>query len=164
VGDKISNTENAVGSALGGLLLGNTIANRLTGGDGNDTLKDQHGNDTLIGGVGTDSLRGGVGNDSFDFSAALSTGVDIILDCATGDKIRFDNRFFTKFTVAGALSAANFRASTTGNAADSNDYILYQTDTGFLFYDGDGSGAGAKVQIATLNNFAVVAGNDFTII
>ncbi|KQW31884.1 hypothetical protein ASE36_06635 [Rhizobium sp. Root274] len=43
---------------------GNELANRITGGAGNDTLSGGIGNDTLIGGLGNDSLDGGAGNDT----------------------------------------------------------------------------------------------------
>ena len=39
----------------------------------------------------------------------------------------------------------------SGTASDGNDFVLYETDTGKLFYDADGNGAGAAVQIATLS-------------
>jgi len=45
-----------------------------------------------------------------------------------------------------------FRASATGLAADSNDYVLYNTTTGALLYDTDGSGGGTAVQFATLTS------------
>jgi Ca2+-binding RTX toxin-like protein len=69
---------------------------------------------------------------------------------------------FTKLSVTGVLAAANFRANTTGTAADANDYIVYETDTGLLFYDADGSGAGAALLIATLTGLpALTAGDIF---
>ena len=53
-------------------------------------------------------------------------------------------------SVADPLALPNFRAAVGGDAADTNDYVLYDTATGNLFYDADGSGAGAKVLFATL--------------
>ncbi|MGO4706153.1 hypothetical protein AB4072_10335 [Microvirga sp. 2MCAF38] len=35
-------------------------------------------------------------------------------------------------------------------AKDANDYIIYDNKKGILYYDADGSGSGAAVQIATL--------------
>jgi serralysin len=44
-------------------VIGNAVANSLTGNNGNDRLEGRQGNDTLFGGVGRDTLLGGDGND-----------------------------------------------------------------------------------------------------
>jgi Ca2+-binding RTX toxin-like protein len=54
-------TFNGVGNFIG---IGNTAANILTGGAGDDSLKSGGGNDTLIGGTGNDVLDGGIGADT----------------------------------------------------------------------------------------------------
>lgn len=59
---------------------------------------------------------------------------------------------FTKLAASGALSPGNFVANSTGHAVDRNDFIAYETDTGKLYYDADGSGAGAAVLVAVFNN------------
>ncbi len=41
------------------------------------------------------------------------------------------------------LSLAQFAANASGTAQDSSDRIIYETDTGKLFYDSNGSTAGA---------------------
>ena len=132
-----------------------------TPGDDNDP--GTPGNDTLNGDAGNDTLDGGAGVDVFRFSSALnaSTNVDTLRDFnVIDDKLELENSIFTKLTTTGALSSSNFRASTSGNAADSNDYVLYETDTGSLFYDADGSAAGAKVLIAKLTNLAGLTSAD----
>jgi Ca2+-binding RTX toxin-like protein len=48
------------------------------------------------------------------------------------------------------LSADNFVSGVGPSAAGANDFILYDTATGELFYDADGSGAGAAVKFAVL--------------
>ncbi|MDJ0736010.1 MAG: M10 family metallopeptidase C-terminal domain-containing protein [Nostocaceae cyanobacterium] len=55
--------ENAIGGAGNDTLIGNNVANSLSGGFGNDYLTGNGGNDTLIGGTGSDTLVGGSGND-----------------------------------------------------------------------------------------------------
>jgi serralysin len=52
---------------------GNELANRITGGAGNDTLSGGTGNDTLIGGLGDDILDGGIGNDAMVGGAGNDT-------------------------------------------------------------------------------------------
>ena len=46
------------------------------------------------------------------------------------------------------LATGEFKASSTGKAADSNDHILYNTTTGALYYDSDGNGPHAAVEFA----------------
>lgn len=57
-----------------------------------------------------------------------------------------------------------FRASTTGTATDNNDYILYNTTTGALLYDADGSGSGVATQFATLTTQPTITANDFAVV
>jgi Ca2+-binding RTX toxin-like protein len=134
----------------------------LDGGNGNDLLRGDFGNDVLLGGAGNDTLDGGTGNDAltggsgadrFRFAAAPgSSNRDSVKDYAVvADTIELENAIFAKLTVLGTLSASNFRASDTGLAGDAGDFVLYETDTGRLSYDADGSGPGAAVLIATLS-------------
>ncbi len=56
------NVENIVLTGLGDVdAIGNTLANALTGNDGNNILTGDAGNDILKGGGGNDRLEGGVG-------------------------------------------------------------------------------------------------------
>ena len=140
---------NGTGNALANVIVGNSGDNRITGGGGND------------------SLTGGQGADSFRFASPLngSTNVDTIRDFnPVADRIELENGIFTQLTTLGTLASTNFRANATGTAVDANDFIVYETDTGKLFYDADGSGAGAAVQIATLTGAPALAANDFFVI
>jgi Ca2+-binding RTX toxin-like protein len=58
--------ENATGASGSDTLIGNEVANRLEGGNGDDALFGGLGGDTLIGGDGDDTLDGGAGDDSLD--------------------------------------------------------------------------------------------------
>jgi Ca2+-binding RTX toxin-like protein len=49
----------------------------------------------------------------------------------------------------------------TGRASDSLDRIIYETDTGRLFFDADGSGAGGRTHFATLPEDLVLTNTDF---
>ena len=66
----------------------------------------------------------------------------------------------TIFSVIGAtLDASEF---VTGTAAqDADDYIIYNTGNGKLYYDADGNGAGSKVQIAKLTTIPTIDQDDF---
>jgi Ca2+-binding RTX toxin-like protein len=52
---------------------GNTLANRIVGGDAGDTINGNGGNDTLEGGLGNDRLDGGTGNDTLIGGAGSDT-------------------------------------------------------------------------------------------
>jgi Ca2+-binding RTX toxin-like protein len=162
-----SSAVSATGNSLANLITGNAGANTLNGGSGNDTLNGGSGNDTLTGSTGNDSLIGGAGLDTFYFNSTpnATSNTDRISDFnAADDRLLLENAVFTKLTTTGAISAANFRASTSGAAADANDYILYDTDGGQLYYDADGSGAGLRVLFATVVAGTAITAGDFWIV
>lgn len=118
--DTLISIEDASGSVLNDVLLGNGGANDLDGsfgadriegrggadvlrgGDGDDTLNGGAGSDVLFGrqGGGDDHLTGGSGDDTFDFAFvnnnSLFDGDDVVTDFsqAQGDKIA-SGVFFT---------------------------------------------------------------------
>lgn len=167
--DTLLGIENLEGSNYSDTLTGNSLANLIKGLGGNDIINTGSGNDTLIGGGGKDVLTGGTGKDAFVFSSGLnaSTNIDTIKDfLAVDDTIKLENAVFTKLTATGVLTAANFKANADGKATDGNDFILYETDTGKLFYDQDGSGAGVKVLFAVLGTAThpAITAADFVVI
>ena len=141
--------QNTGGSGLDTLLsfenlTGSSFADKLTGSGGNNVLRGLGGNDVLLGGAGNDIFV-------FDTRLSASANLDRVNDFSTvNDTIHLENAIFTRLSVVGALSSANFKSSTTGAAADANDYICYNTRTGALSYDADGNGRGAAVQFATV--------------
>ena len=137
-------------------LTGNALANSLSAGLGNDALN---------GGAGNDLLVGGIGSDAFVFNTALSAGnIDRITDFSVvDDTIRLENAIFTGLA-NGVLTAAAFVANATGLAGDASDRIIFETDTGNLFFDADGTGAAARVQFAHLNAGLALTNADFLVI
>jgi hypothetical protein len=129
----------AVGNGL--TIIGNAGPNVLTG-----TAYD----DTIVGGAGNDTLTGGNGADTFVFNAA---GKDTITDFAPGtDVLQFS---LAKFAAVGSAPGAldpNAFWSAAGAVAghDADDRIVYDTNTGILYYDVDGSGGIAAVAVAVL--------------
>ncbi|WP_442581602.1 hypothetical protein ACSBOB_06315 [Mesorhizobium sp. ASY16-5R] len=139
-------------------LIGNEFGQRVAGGAGTNIIDGKGGLDTLL---------GGAGKDYFTFTTALDavTNVDTIGDFnVVDDTIRLENAVFTALTATGALASGFFRANATGTAQDANDYIVYETDTGKLFYDADGNGAGAAIRFATLTGLPVLTAADFLVI
>lgn len=144
---------------------GNGAANRLTGNAGANTLSGLGGNDVLDGGAGNDVMTGGTGKDHFVFSTAPGgTGnIDRITDFKAGeDRIDLENAIFTALGAkTGLLSALAFAQNVKGVALRATDRIIYETDTGKLFYDADGTGAQKAVQIAKLDSNLQLKASDF---
>ena len=139
----------------------------LTGSSFNDTLTGNAGANTIVGGAGNDVLTGGAGNDTFVFDAALNsaTNVDDITDFnVAADTIVLENAIFTTIAGTGTLTAAQFVANTTGTAQGADDHIVYETDTGKLFYDSNGNAAGGATQFAQLDAGLALTNADFLII
>lgn len=137
---------------------GNTLANRITGSSGSNVLDGKAGNDWL---------SGGAGEDTFAFTTALSStkNVDTINDFTSGeDTLALSKKVFAKFAALSAVGEAQFRAEAGAQAQDADDFLLYDTNDGSLYYDADGAGAGAAVKFATLANTAEVLASDFALL
>jgi serralysin len=75
-GDTYVSIENVVGSSFGDILIGNSLANQLKGGLGNDLF---------VGGGGADAMDGGDGIDLVDYqTSALGVNVNLSTGLATG--------------------------------------------------------------------------------
>lgn len=67
-------------------------------------------------------------------------------------------------TSTGTLAAGAFQANTTGLAEDTSDRIIYETDTGKLYYDSNGSASGGSVLFAILSNKPALTEADFVVV
>ncbi|WP_445500773.1 calcium-binding protein [Microvirga sp. G4-2] len=157
--------DSLVGQTGDDTLYGGNDGDFLWGESGKDTLYGDAGDDYLLGGMNNDVLKGGTGEDWFIFDTKASTSnVDTIVDFSTTyDTIVLENAIYTRLA-AGALSSGAFWKSTTGKAHDSSDRIMYETDTGKLFYDADGTGSGAAVHFATISKNLTLTNKDFWIV
>jgi Ca2+-binding RTX toxin-like protein len=143
-------------------LSGGGDNDSLEGGAGDDTLDGGGGDDFLSGGPGADVLTGGDGADAFFFQLA-SDGPDEITDFAGGiDKIlvRADG-FGGGLTAGGPVSLVS---GATPSASDDSGQFLYDTDDGRLYWDADGTGAGAAVLVATLSSTPTLTASDFFVV
>ncbi|WP_428663882.1 hypothetical protein [Reyranella sp.] len=136
---------------------GNTLDNTLIGNAGNNVLD---------GRAGADVLTGGLGADIFVFGSSLHAPiVDTITDFnVAADTIRLDNAVFDTIVGTGTLSLAQFTANASGTAQDASDRIIYETDTGKLFFDSNGSAAGGSIQFAKLGAGLALTNADFVIV
>jgi serralysin len=51
----------------------------------------------------------------------------------------------------GGITPSAFARNATGMARDTSDRIIYESDTGKLYYDRDGTGSATRVHFATLD-------------
>ncbi|MEG3845741.1 calcium-binding protein [Microcoleus sp. herbarium19] len=173
---------NGTGNGLGNQITGNSGNNTLnglggndtiTGGGGNDNIAGGDGNDNIAGGLGNDILNGGLGSDRLLFNTAVAAAnVDTINSFLVGsDKIVLDKTLFsaleTVATAAGAVLlatdftsinvAAAFEVLVAGNSIDE---IVYNRQTGNLFYNPNNAAAGFG---AGGGRFATIAGSPDTV-
>ncbi len=138
-------------------LFGNEFNNRVIGNAGNNLLAGGDGNDVLIG-LG--------GADTFSFSATGVGNADTIQDfsSAQGDKIQLVNTDDTDgtFDLGNSIGAGEFTVGTA--AVGNNAQIVYDKDTGRLFYDDDGAGGNDAVLFAQVTPGTELTAGDFTVV
>lgn len=151
-------------------LSGNQFSNSLDGNKGGNVIKGGRGNDKLSGGLGKDTLIGGAGKDIFVFDKKPGKkNVDTIKDFnVKADTIWLDNNDFWELGRKGSLKKpVKLKEAffTVGSAAkDDNDHIIYDKETGILYYDADGTGAKQAVAFAKLKKGLNLKYDDFFVI
>ena len=162
--DILLGIENVTSGSGNDRLTGDALANSLSAGAGNDTLDGGAGNDTINGGIGSNRLTGGLGADSFVFSSDfVLTNVGRVTDFnVADDTILLDSGVFLGLGV-GVLASTAFRANTTGLATNATDRIIYETDTGNVYFDADGNAAGERVLFAVINPSLAMTSADFLV-
>jgi Ca2+-binding RTX toxin-like protein len=152
-GDTYVGIEGLVGGAGNDVVIGNAAANYLFGSAGSDYIDAQGGNDYMSGGSGADRFR---------FATALGAGnVDFVADFAHGtDDLLLQRAIFS--SIGAALDASELRLGTA--ALDANDYLIYNSVNGQLFYDANGSAAGGQTLFARVSAGTVLDIGDFMIV
>ncbi len=137
---------------------GNAVANVIVGNSGSNTINGRLSNDVLTGGAGADF---------FVFDSALgASNIDTISDfLVVDDTMRLENTgagLFNALTPVGTLAASAFWVGSAAHLA--SDRIIYDSATGGLFYDADGTGAAAAVRFATVGTGLGLTNADFVVI
>ncbi|NET26715.1 alkaline phosphatase PhoX [Okeania sp. SIO1I7] len=152
------------------LLVGRLGNDFLSGGAGDDTLEGGQGRDRLNGNAGNDELTGGGSIDRFIFNTnnafqSTDLGVDTITDFQPDlDLILLDKSTFTEITTAaGGNIGSEF--AVTSSPETSSGIIVYDSSTGNLFYNANGSAAGFGDggQFAILSNNPTLTADNFQI-
>ena len=153
-------------------LYGRADNDVLNGSSGNDYLYGDAGDDRLYGGLDSDVMYGGSGKDVFVFNTKPNklTNVDSIRDFnPVYDTIWLENSYFRVGSGTASkplkMSPKMFWANNTGKAHDADDRIIYDKDSGILYYDQDGTGAKyGSVKIATISKKLKMSYHDFYVI
>lgn len=144
------------------ILRGNNGNDALRAGAGNDTLQGGSGNDWLVGEAGNDVLTGSTGTDRFKF-VTTGEGVDTITDFTPGaDRIAVVSSNFASLPL-GAL-AGNRLYAYGATLPSSAAVFLFNGNSGALYFDSDGNGAAAAVQLATLTGVGQLAAGDIQVV
>jgi Ca2+-binding RTX toxin-like protein len=160
------------------VINGTEAADTLNGSDGNDTIfglagndtiSGGTGNDTIYGGAGVDVLFGGAGADVFGFNNP-NEGIDKINDFVVSeDRIAIsragfggDSVFGSTSVAGGVLDPTRFFLGTSATTASQR--FIYNSNSGGLFFDADGSGSGAQVRIAQLVGNPALTSASFSVV
>lgn len=159
-----------------GNATGNELNNHITGNAAVNTFIGLGGDDTFDSGSGNDTLSGGDGADTYIFSNGIkgSKNVDTIKDFVSGeDKILLSADIFTKLASGLGLIDGNdpvplsdgdfFLSAPKVKATTASDFILYDSNTGRVYYDADGNGKGAADWFITLTGKPELTADDFYI-
>ena len=132
------------------------------GGKGNDKIHAGAGNDTLVGDQGKDKLWGEAGQDTFLFKGFKGLGIDTIRDFNVAeDNIILDHAGFDLLN-RGHLPNGVFNDGS--KPINSDVRIIYDSGSGKLSHDVDGSGKKAAVLFAKLpDGLALTADNFFVV-
>jgi len=120
---------------------------------GNDTLTGGNGDNILNGGLGNDVLTGGSGVNKFVFDTTpnATTNLDTITNFVVGkDQIELSQSVFTALGQQGVLSTDQFVAGDFNSGQTATNHIIYNSTSGGVYYDADGSGNSAAVEIAVV--------------
>jgi len=131
--------------------------NRVAAGEGNVSIFIHGGNNTLAGEPNGPSV------DKYYFEAPLDGQVEHLVNFKHGvDKIVLSEADFAGIGPVGhPLARADFRVGT--HATTASQHIIYDHQTGALFYDPDGSGPIPEIQFATLSFHPTLTHADFLV-
>jgi serralysin len=137
-------------------LTGNSTGNAITGNAGSNVIN---------GGGGNDFLTGLGGQDSFLFNTILNAAanLDHITDFnVADDTIRLDQTIFSSSLGLGTLAGSQFVIGPA--ASDANHRIIYDSASGDLLYDSDGTGASAAIRFAQVSTGLALTNSDFFVV
>jgi serralysin len=148
------------GGAQVDTLNGGADNDELFGGGAADVINGGTGDDFIEGGAGRDRLSGGADDDIY-YYASTAHGRDRVLDFNSDqDQFHFKASAFGVEGGYDVVAGETFIANNNPTAQTNEATVLYDTDSGRLFYDEDGTGGGAAILIATIRGAPSVGDDD----
>ncbi|MFZ6757260.1 beta strand repeat-containing protein, partial [Undibacterium sp. Ji50W] len=155
-----------VGVTINSSLLTLTTTT-ITGSGFADTITSANVAQTINGGAGIDAITLGTGSQTVVLANAAANADTITGFLVGTDKLQVSKALFAGLTSVvgnGFSVAAEFVSNATGAAVGTNAQFDYNTATGVLSYDADGTGAGAAVTVATLTGLPAIVATDIVIV
>lgn len=162
------------GNFVKNTLYGRDGNDSIYGNSGDDVLYGGNGGDLLVGGLGKDTLYGGGGRDQFLFDTPLTAynsysittkgvtspstdkEVDTIMDFNFFDGDIFILKANIMTTLSGVtpgwLSTGAFHSGNINKATEFDDRIIYNINSGALYYDADGTGPASAIHFTTVGS------------
>jgi Ca2+-binding RTX toxin-like protein len=89
------------------------------------------------------------------------------MDTITDFSVKYDSIHLAQsvFTKAGSKGSLKGKAFWSGDSAhDRSDRVIYNEDTGYLYYDPDGTGSASQKAIAKISKHLSITEKDFFIV
>lgn len=168
--DTLFNIENLLTGSGNDDLGGNSSANRLQSGAGDDILRGGAGNDLLYGGTGADRLIGGIGRDVM-FGGGNDGATDVFVFSSVTDSAKGATRDVISDFVAGSddidlagidanTALAGNQAFTWGATTAAANAVWYTVSGTSLLLRGDVTGDGVYDFEIQLNQTTTLAATD----
>jgi Ca2+-binding RTX toxin-like protein len=151
-------------------INGTSGNDKLYGTSANDLIKGLAGNDNIYGKGGADVLSGGTGQDKFIFDTSLDGKYDKIIDFnPVDDNLYFNDAIFKtigsgSWSHPSRMNSSYFVAEAGATAHDANDHILYDTQSGMMSYDPDGTGPATAIAFLQLSTGLAITSADIFVI
>ncbi|MEK9699366.1 MAG: calcium-binding protein, partial [Candidatus Poseidoniales archaeon] len=127
----------------------------VIGSSFSDIISASNSNGFVFGGLGSDEITSGIGSDIISYDSILEGG-DKIFGFESGiDKISLSNQIISGAFTDGLLRSEFFFKGSSEQITtllEENNFVIFNTDNGSLYFDSDGSGVGESVLIATFDN------------
>lgn len=140
----------------------------IKGGNGADELIGTSSGETFYAKGGNDTLTGNAGSDIFAFTTKLGpTNIDTITDFTLGeDKLGLSVKVFSMLKGDADLSDNLYVQTIVGiSEQDENDYLLYDAESGGLYYDADGSGSkSTAIEFAVIGTHLALTSASFSLV